>query len=192
VDDALFELPPPPGGEVVLFFGDFLYPPNDEGVTRFLTQIWPLVRRERSSACLRLVGRGSVERTAAARRPGDGVEALGPVPDIGAAIAESNVVVVPLWQGGGTRLKVVEAMAAGRPLASTSLGVAGTGFEAGEHGLVADDDDGLAGAVLELLDDPPAARRAGEAGSRAALKLRWQEVTRPLERLYRAWLDPPA
>ena len=190
VDEELFELPEPADGETVLFFGDFEYEPNARGVARFLSESWPLVARERPAARLRLVGRGAVECVGelAARTPG--AEAVGFVPSVADELAAAQLVAVPVWQGGGTRLKVLEAMAAARPVVGTSLGVEGLGFEPGRHGLVADDARGLAEGVAGLLGDPARARRLGAAGREHARPLRWSEVTAPLEHLYRQWLEP--
>ena len=66
----------------------------------------------------------------------EGVEVLGLVADLPGALAAARAVIVPIWEGGGTRLKVLEALAAGRPVVGTSLGVGGVGFEDGRHGLL--------------------------------------------------------
>ena len=68
----------------------------------------------------------------------EGVDVLGLVADLPATLAAARVVVVPIWEGGGTRLKVLEALAAGRAVVSTALGASGIGFQDGRHGLLAE------------------------------------------------------
>jgi glycosyltransferase involved in cell wall biosynthesis len=94
------------------------------------------------------------------------------------------VVIVPIWAGGGTRLKVLESLAAGRPLAGTSLGVAGIGFESGRHGVVADTAAALGHAVAELLADDGLSLRLATEGRRLAERFRWARVMSPAEQLY--------
>ena len=88
----------------------------------------------------------------------------GRLPDVKAAVAGSAVAVVPLQSGGGTRLKVLEALALGTPVVSTSKGVEGIDLTDGVHALVADTPDAFAAAILQLLDDPGLAARMSEAG----------------------------
>ena len=94
---------------------------------------------------------------------------------------------VPIWQGGGTRLKVLEALAAGRPLAGTPLGVGGIGLRDGEHALVAERPDALADAVVALLSDHARAAALGAAGRSLAEQYRWERVTAPAAALYGDW-----
>jgi glycosyltransferase involved in cell wall biosynthesis len=97
-------------------------------------------------------------------------------------------VVVPLWQGGGTRLKALESLAAARPVVGTPLGVEGIAFEQGVHGLVGDAPAELARGCVELLGDPERSRALSTAGRRLAEGYRWERVTAPAEELYRGWL----
>jgi glycosyltransferase involved in cell wall biosynthesis len=190
VDDAFFEIPPDlPPGEDVLFFGQFDYAPNALGIARFLREAWPLVVARRPAARLRLVGggMGSDLRELAARTPG--VDAVGFAPDLAAELGTSRVVVVPIWAGGGTRLKALESLAAARPVAGTSLGMGGIGFEPGVHGELGDDPAELARLTTELLADEDRARRVAAAGRGLAERFRWRCTTAPAEQLYRELLE---
>ena len=193
VDDELFDVgEEPSGGEDVLFFGEFGYAPNTHGVLRFLEDGWPRLAEARPHARLRLVGRhlsGELARVAAASAR---VEAVGFVEDIATELARARVVIVPLWQGGGTRLKVLEALAAGRPVVGTPVGVEQIGFEAGRHGHLGRTPSELADATASVLADPAAARALGHEGRRLAERFRWREVTRPAEELYARWLERAA
>ena len=118
----------------------------------------------------------------------DGAAALGFVDDLAAELARARAVVVPLWQGGGTRLKVLESLAAARPVAGTSLGVEGVGFEQGVHGLVADAPADLGRACAALLRDPVRSASLAAAGRALADGFRWERALAPAERLYAGWL----
>jgi glycosyltransferase involved in cell wall biosynthesis len=190
VDDELFEIDDElPGHDQVLFFGLLDYEPNAVGIARFLRQGWPLVRRLRPSARLRLAGGGMPSWLDAEAQAAEGVDVLGFVERLDLELAASDAVVVPIWQGGGTRLKVLEAMAAARPVAGTPLGVSETGFEHGHHGLVAETPSALARAVVALLEDRPAARKLGGEARRLAERYAWHLVTRPAEELYAEWIE---
>ena len=189
VDDELFDIgPPPEDTESVLFFGLMAFPPNVQGISRFVREGWPLVARQRPRSVLRVVGAGASPELARALGEGERVEFVGAVPDISVELARANVVVVPIWQGAGTRLKVLESLAAARPVVGTPLGVERIGFEAGKHGLVSEDAPGLARLTVELLADRARAAELGAEGRSLARRFRWQDVVRPAEELYRRWV----
>lgn len=135
---------------VVLLPASLDYAPNADGAVWLSREIWPVVRETCPGARLQLVGRspGPAVR-ALAELPG--VEVHADVPDMAAWLRTARVVVVPLRFGSGTRLKALEAMAAGRPLVGTSAGLAGLGIVDGVHARVADDVPGLAAAVVSAL-----------------------------------------
>jgi glycosyltransferase involved in cell wall biosynthesis len=83
---------------------------------------------------------------------------------------------VPIWEGGGTRLKVLEALAAGRPVVSTALGASGIGFEDGRHGVLAETPRSLATALAAVLADPEQASTLGREGRKLAERFRWKEA----------------
>jgi glycosyltransferase involved in cell wall biosynthesis len=188
IDDALLDAPVvAPSGEDVLFFGQLSYEPNAVGVRRFLAESWPRVLARRPQSRLRVVGAGAPEDLATAVAGAPGAEFVGFVEDLRAELDRAALVVVPVWQGGGTRLKVLEALAAGRPIASTALGASGIGFRDGEHGLLANAPGELADAAAALLADPALAARLAAGGRRLAERFRWSRTTAPAEELYSAW-----
>ena len=190
VDDEFFDVPAElPSSDSVIFVGKFDYEPNAIGIVRFLREGWPRVLGRKPRARLRLVGPGMGDKTATLARSTPGVEVVGPVERVDAALADATVNVVPIWQGGGTRLKVLEGLAAARPVVGTSLGVSGIGFEADRHGLVAETPATLADAIVALLTDRPRAVALARAGRQLAEQFRWQRTLRPAEELYRAWIE---
>lgn len=142
----------PEDAPVLLLVGTFAYGPNLDAAEVAARQVLPAVRQRHPGARLRLVGRGSAPAlTALGRLPG--VELVGQAAHMAPELAAADVSLVPVRFGGGTRLKVLEAFAHGVPVVSTSLGCEGLGVVDGEHLLVADRADALAGAVCRLLED---------------------------------------
>jgi glycosyltransferase involved in cell wall biosynthesis len=170
VDDEFFGVECPGEEDRVLFFGHFGYEANRRGIERFLAEGWPEVRRVRPNARLALAG-GGLEADAFRV---DGVDVLGLVPDLAAVVANARAVVVPIWEGGGTRLKVLEALAAARAVVSTPLGASGIGFEHGRHGLLAESPSELATALAGVLADSRQASTLGRDGRILAEHYRWK------------------
>lgn len=153
--------PPPASDPAMLFLGSFAYGPNQAGVSWLLEEVWPRVRERMPEARLLLAGPGSREKVGAS--PPAGVEALGFVEDLADAYGQARVACAPILAGGGTRLKIVEAAAYGRPVVSTTLGAEGLDLRAGEHLLLADDPSEFAAACVELLSNPERCREMGDA-----------------------------
>jgi hypothetical protein len=150
--NAIPECPPPQrvDHEAVVFSGNMEYHPNRSAVRFFAREIWPRLRAEWPRLVWRLVGKnpGAVTQFTA----GDPrIEVVGPVEDAVAELARSRVAVVPLLAGSGTRLKILEAWAAGVPVVSTRLGAEGLGARDGEHLVLADGAAEFTAAVSRLL-----------------------------------------
>ena len=189
VDEELFAIPAELAQtRSVFFFGQFGWKPNVEGALRYITRVWPRVGALVPDATLRIAGPGSREALGSVAGQHDRVEVVGFVPDIGAELASSRVVVAPLWAGGGTRIKVLEALAAGRPVVGTSVGVERLGFVNDRHGLVSDNDEGLAAATARVLMDDGAASRYAQAARELAESYGWTNTTKEVERLYAQWV----
>jgi len=145
----------------VVFLGSMDWPANEDGVRHFVDKVWPGVRRAHPEARFTIVGRNpsaAVRRLAGAQ----GIEVTGTVPDVRPYLAEAAVVVVPLLVGGGTRIKIFEAMAMARPVVSTTLGAEGLPVVPGEHLVVEDEPGRFSAAVSRLLRDGSAASSLGE------------------------------
>lgn len=173
IDFGRFDPHAPEFPPIVLLVGSYRWRPNVAGALRFLRDGWPRVRRRMPAACLRVVGQDLPRELAAAARS-VGAEPVGYVESIAAEFARASVMVVPLWAGAGTRVKIVEGLAAGVPIVSTSLGAEGLGLRPGEHFLGAETPEAMGEAVADLLASPARAEslaRAGQAYVRASFSL---------------------
>ena len=131
----------------------------------------------------RLIGRNP-EAVAGIVAGDDRIDLIGPVDDAITEIARSKIAIVPLLSGSGTRFKILEAWAAGRPVVSTSIGAEGLNAQAGEHLLIADNPSDFAAAIARLLEDPELRRSLGEAGRALYLdRFTWPAAWRALDRL---------
>jgi glycosyltransferase involved in cell wall biosynthesis len=156
VDLEYFSYTPPERENEVVFCGSMDWLPNQDGITWYLEEVWQHVAKRAPDARMTVVGRAPPQRLVAeAARRGLNWRFTGFVDDVRPFVRGAAVSVVPLRVGGGTRLKVYEAMAIGTPLASTAVGVEGLPLTPGAHYLLADDAKALGNAVSELLTNPP-------------------------------------
>lgn len=179
-----------PDPDTVVFNGVLDYRPNLDAAQHLVDEVWPIVRRRRPQARLLIVGRGDEAERERLRRPG--VELTGEVPDVRPYLAGAAVVIVPIRMGGGTRLKVVEALSMAKAMVSTTLGCEGVNVRHGEHLLVADGAEEFAGAVVKLLEDHRLAAELGRAGRRRMEEeYSWELAGERLEHLYGRMLGHP-
>lgn len=179
-----------PESREIVFVGAMGYYPNAEGAVWFANDIWPEVREQMHGAALSIVG----------ANPGPdvltlnglpGVKVTGMVPDVRPYYHNALAAVVPLRTGGGTRLKILEAMAAGVPVISTPLGAEGLEVASGENVILVNPQDkhGWVKAILSLADSP-ARQNAMVASGLALVKARydWEILGAKLRGIYAAWL----
>jgi glycosyltransferase involved in cell wall biosynthesis len=169
----------------LLFLGSLDWRPNLDGVELLLERVFPAVRAAEPTATLCLVGRNPSEalRGKAERTPG--VELHGNVADVRPFLAECGLLVVPLRIGGGSRLKILEALASGVPVVSTRVGAEGLHLEAGRHLTVVEDIDALAPALVEAVRSPELLREQAEAGRRRVLeRYDWDVLAEQLEQVW--------
>ncbi|HEY8612933.1 MAG TPA: glycosyltransferase family 4 protein [Roseomonas sp.] len=153
--------PAPPTAEpVFLFVGGMGHGPNAEAAERMVTRVFPLVQRERPDARLLIAGQGS-EQLPSRRLDPPGVAFLGFVPDIEEIYRQTAVFVCPMVNGGGTRIKLLDAAARAIPIVSTRMGAEGIAFTDGENALLRETDEEFAQACVKLLGEPAMARRIG-------------------------------
>lgn len=144
----------PSSTPTVVFMGSMDWYANADGVKWFVEAVWPLVRRAVSEARFVIVGRKPPAEILALAETGMNIEVTGTVPDVRPFLRGADVVVVPLRIGGGTRLKIYEAMAAGVPVVSTRIGAEGLDVKDGRHVLLADTAENTAAKVVHVLRSP--------------------------------------
>jgi glycosyltransferase involved in cell wall biosynthesis len=179
---------PKPDGRTVVFFGLMSYVPNIDGVTHFIQDIWPRIAAAHPNSRCKIIGGGAPASVRALAGPQ--IELTGFVPDLRPHLAEAAAVVVPLRLGGGTRLKIVEAMAMGKAVVSTRLGAEGINAAPGSDILLEDDPAAFADAVNRLLADRGLALRIGQSARQLAVqRYSWAGAARALEGFYRRILE---
>lgn len=174
----------------LLFIGNMEYPPCVDAVLYFWREIFPLIRRTIGAAEFWIAGRSP--RPEILRLNGDGVHVTGRVDDVVPYYRQSAVCVVPLRAGGGTRLKILEAMALGRPVVSTTIGCEGLDVVDGEHLLIADTPKQFAEKTLRLLTDRQLYQFISAKGRQLVeTRYDWDEIAGRLMEVYASMLERP-
>ncbi|HLB12776.1 MAG TPA: glycosyltransferase [Dehalococcoidia bacterium] len=172
-------------GPALVFTGTLDYRPNVDAAVWFCRHALPQIRRRHPAVRVLLVGRDPAP--AVRSLAGRGVTVTGPVEDVRPYLYQSDVFVAPLRMGSGTRFKILEAMACGLPVVSTSLGVEGIAATSGQEAIIADRPPEFAEAVLGLLGNPA---RAQELATRARLLVEhrydWKAILPDLEKVYKS------
>jgi glycosyltransferase involved in cell wall biosynthesis len=180
----LGEAPDPgPDGGTLVFTATMNWQPNVDGIHFLLDEVWPTLTAARPGVRAVIIGRNppaSLSDKVKAR--GLNVTLTGFVDDIRPYVARSHVYVIPLFVGSGTRIKVFEAMAMGRPVISTSLGIEGLDVTDGEHFLRADNAEAFSRGILSLLDDATLRDRITRAARRLVEeRFSWRSVSAQFE-----------
>ena len=147
----------------MLFVGHLGYHPNRRAVHELCAAILPRLRRLRPDTRLHVCGRSPAPALARLVEAAGGRLTADP-PDLGDAYRRAAVVAVPLREGGGTRIKIIEALAIGRPIVATAKAVEGLGLAPGTHYVRAETPREFATALARLLDDPDGARALAARG----------------------------
>ena len=168
----------------VVFTGSMNYPPNQDAVIWFADNVVEQLRTKLGEIRFDVVGADpSPAVRALCRRPG--VRVTGAVPDVRPYLADSIALVVPLRSGGGTRLKILEAMAMARPVVSTAIGAEGLKVTHGRDILIADDPERLAEEIATLARVPELGARLGAAARQLVVsEYDWRICLRGLDRAY--------
>lgn len=168
---------------VILFFGAINYFPNSDAVSFFLQSVFPLLSAKHPKLRVRIVGPGASPEILALAS--DRVEVVGFVDDLRAEIARAAVVVAPLRIGGGTRLKILEAMSVARPIVATRLGAEGIDVQHEREILLADSPEDLARQIERVVADGELARGLGAAARQTAeLHYSWAAAAQKLADFY--------
>lgn len=178
VDVARFTPTPIPSSGDIVFVGRLNFPPNVDGATWFAREVLPRVQAQRPQARFVMVGLDPVDEVVELTTL-PGVALHRDVPDTRPYVAAARMAVVPLRFGTGTRLKALEAMAAGRPLVGTSIGLAGLGLTDAEA-CFADDAGTMATAIVSLLDDDTTGGDLAAAARRLVERhFTWERIAPP-------------
>jgi len=165
----------------LVFTGSMDWLPNEDGMLYFVRDILPLVRQAEPGATLSIIGRAP---TPAVRKLAEqhGIEVTGSVDDVRPHVAAGSVYVVPLRIGGGTRLKIFEAMGLGKAVVSTTIGAEGLPVTDGADIVIADEPAVFAAAVVRLIRDDAARTRIESAARRLVVeKYDWSAVAQDFE-----------
>jgi glycosyltransferase involved in cell wall biosynthesis len=176
------------GRKTLIFVGSMSYHANIDAAVWFVREVWPSIRQRFPDLKLTLVGSNPAPAVLALKS--DAIEVTGTVPSVAPYYKDALVAIVPLHTGGGTRLKILEAMAASVPVISTTLGAEGLAVSPGENILIADT---LADwiASLESISNDEARSNAIAAAGRKLVGSRydWQVLGQLLFETYRSWLE---
>ena len=159
---------------LVIFVGAMDWEPNVDAVKYFCAEIWPLVLAKVPEAHFRIVGRNPDRRVKALHSPS--VEITGRVPSVVEHLREAAVVVVPLRIGGGTRIKIYEAMATGKAVVSTTVGAEGLDVHHGRDIVLSDTPAEFAQSVVGLMQDREGRNRMGQSAAQLAAKYGWPVI----------------
>ncbi len=167
------------GAPLVMFVGAMDWEPNIDAVEYFCSDIWPRVLSRTPAARFRIVGRNPDRRVQSLAS--GSVEVTGRVPSVIEHLREASVVVVPLRIGGGTRLKIYEAMAAGKAVVSTSVGAEGLDVHHDRDIVLADSPGAFADSILTLLQDVERRKQFELSAAELAGRYSWKEVGKVFE-----------
>lgn len=167
----------------LVFTGKMDYRPNVDGVLWFAEAVWPLVRKARPATTWAVVGQRPHARLTVLRAQ-PGITVTGRVVEVQPYLAGAAVYIVPLRVGSGTRLKLIESMAAGCAVVSTTVGAEGFPVESGRELVLADTPGEFAAAVLALLADPARRTALGEQARAFAAQYDWRQVAPLFDRVY--------
>lgn len=181
VDTEKYQVFPSASGDPprIVFTGSMDWEPNIDAMEWFCREIWPTIVLQFPQATFQIVGRNPhprVKQLACAT-----VEVTGTVPSVADYLRDAAVVIVPLRIGGGTRLKIFEAMAMGKALVSTTIGAEGLDVTSGENCILADDPSSFGDSILTLLSDVQLRRKYEKAAAALAARYDWSNIARQFE-----------
>jgi glycosyltransferase involved in cell wall biosynthesis len=168
----------------IVFVGSMDYHANIDGVVDFAREVWPRLRERRPELVFTIVGKDPAPEVRELAKIA-GIEVTGTVDDVRPFYREAIAAVVPLKVGGGSRLKILEAMAAGVPVVSTTRGAEGLGVRHEENILIADTNEELADAIISLVESKTQRRDLVEAGRElVSRRYDWSSLGASLFRAY--------
>jgi sugar transferase (PEP-CTERM/EpsH1 system associated) len=174
-----------PNAGRILHIGTMFWPPNVDGILWFARQVLPLVRNARAEVEFDVVGARPPDEVVALGVQDAHVHVTGYVDETKPYLEQAGVMVVPLRAGGGMRVKILNALAQGMPVVTTSIGCEGIAVEHGKHLLIADTPEDFANAVVRLLENRNLADQLGADGRRLIERTYdYRAAFRPLDAIY--------
>ncbi len=191
VDTEKYQVFPSASGDPprIVFTGSMDWEPNIDAVEYFCREIWPTIVRRFPQAKFQIVGRNPHARVK--QLASSTVEVTGTVPSVSDYLRDAAVVIVPLRIGGGTRLKIFEAMAMGKALVSTTIGAEGLDVTSGENCILADNPGNFGDSILSLLSDVPLRRRYERTAAALAAQYDWSNIARQFEEVLHQAIAAP-
>jgi polysaccharide biosynthesis protein PslH len=173
----------------IVTLGTLYYPPNADGVRWFMREVFPRVRSLAPAATMTIIGPRPPRDIQGMANP-PSVSVTGYVADLGPYLEQATLMVVPVRVGSGMRVRILEALARGIPVVTTTTGAEGIDVRNDEHLLIADEPEAFAAAVVRLLNDPITRRRLAAAGRRLVeQKYDWQVTLPGVEAAYQRALQ---
>jgi glycosyltransferase involved in cell wall biosynthesis len=183
--DEVTPVPRQPGADHILHIGTMYWPPNIDAVKWFVDRVYPLVREQRPDVQFDVVGSRPPAELLALNEAGLGINVTGYVEDPTPYQRQAAVMVIPLLAGGGMRVKILNALAEGIPVVSTTLGCEGIEVTPGQDILVGDTPGAFAAQVLRVLNDPALGRQLSANGRKLVEEVYdYRSACRPLDDVY--------
>ncbi|MBZ0287215.1 MAG: glycosyltransferase family 4 protein, partial [Anaerolineae bacterium] len=174
-----------PSGPHIVHIGTMYWPPNIDGITWFLDEIYPRIKQQVPDVRCTLIGARPPASIVERAQNDPSLTVTGYVEDPLPYLADSSMMVVPLRAGGGMRVKILNALSQGIPMVSTTVGCEGIAVKAGEDILIADDPQGFADASARLLNDSALNALITANGRKTAEQLYdYRQACKPLDEVY--------
>ena len=164
---------------------NFEWMQNQEAAENLINEVWPKIRNKRPDVKVQIAGRKIPQWLSLLAKEREDVEVAENVKEARDTYAKASIMVAPIKGSGGTRLKILEAMASGLPVVSTSVGVAGLKVSSGDNVLISDTYEGLAKHALRLLENPHLSEKIGKNGQEFVRKyFDWKEIVKLHDPIY--------
>lgn len=175
---------------MLLWLGGCQYYPNREAISYFLRRIYPLIKKEVVNIEFFLVGGSKIKKLKKSISRDLSIKMVGHVDNPLAYLQKANVFVVPILSGSGTRIKILEAMATGKAIVTTSIGCEGISGVNNVHYLVADTSEKFANSIISLLRDTALRQYLGDNARRLTKeKYDWEKIHKTMNHIYQSSID---